>query len=53
MVAGLNTGILADASGAITVNGGALAGQNITLTFDRYNAGDTVTAPPPDQIQSS
>jgi hypothetical protein len=29
------------------------AGQNITLTFDRYNAGDTVTAPAPDQIQSS
>ena len=27
-------------------------GQNITLTFDRYNAGDTVTAPPPDQVQA-
>jgi hypothetical protein len=26
-------------------------GQNITLTFDRYNAGETITAPPPDQIQ--
>jgi hypothetical protein len=26
-------------------------GQNITLSFDRYNAGDTVTAPPADQIQ--
>jgi hypothetical protein len=28
------------------------AGQNITLTFDRYNAGETVIAPPPDQIQA-
>jgi hypothetical protein len=27
-------------------------GQNITLTFDRYNAGDTVTAPPADQVQA-
>ena len=27
-------------------------GQNITLSFDRYNAGETITAPPPDQIQS-
>ncbi|HEV3097978.1 MAG TPA: hypothetical protein VG104_12570 [Candidatus Dormibacteraeota bacterium] len=27
-------------------------GQNITLTFDRYNAGETITAPPADQIQS-
>ena len=27
-------------------------GQNITLSFDRYNAGETVTAPPPDQIQA-
>jgi hypothetical protein len=26
-------------------------GQNITLTFDRYNTGETITAPPPDQIQ--
>lgn len=26
-------------------------GQNITLNFDRYNAGETITAPPPDQIQ--
>ena len=26
-------------------------GQNITLTFDRYNAGETITAPPADQIQ--
>jgi hypothetical protein len=26
-------------------------GQNITLSFDRYNAGETVTAPPADQIQ--
>ncbi|TMF83743.1 MAG: hypothetical protein E6I07_12745 [Chloroflexi bacterium] len=26
-------------------------GQNITLTFDRYNAGETITAPSPDQIQ--
>jgi hypothetical protein len=27
-------------------------GQNITLTFDRYNSGETVTAPAADQIQS-
>ena len=27
-------------------------GQNITLSFDRYNAGETITAPPADQIQS-
>lgn len=27
-------------------------GQNITLTFDRYNAGETVTAPPADQVQA-
>ena len=27
-------------------------GQNITITFDRYNAGDSVAAPPPDQIQA-
>jgi hypothetical protein len=27
-------------------------GQNITLTFDRYNTGLTVTAPPADQIQA-
>jgi len=26
-------------------------GQNITLTFDRYNAGETITAPPPDQVE--
>ncbi|HYY46877.1 MAG TPA: hypothetical protein VE951_07445 [Candidatus Angelobacter sp.] len=26
-------------------------GQNITLTFDRYNAGETVKPPPSDQIQ--
>jgi hypothetical protein len=26
-------------------------GQNITLTFDRYNTGETITAPPADQIQ--
>jgi len=26
-------------------------GQNITLAFDRYNAGETITAPPADQIQ--
>ncbi len=26
-------------------------GQNITLTFDKYNSGETITAPPPDQIQ--
>jgi hypothetical protein len=28
------------------------AGQNITLTFDRYDSGETITAPPADQIQS-
>jgi hypothetical protein len=28
-------------------------GQNITLTFDRYNGGDTVTAPPADQVQQA
>ena len=28
-------------------------GQNITLTFDRYNAGETVTPPPPDQIETA
>jgi len=27
-------------------------GQNITLTFDRYNAGEVITAPSPDQIQA-
>ncbi|HVH65982.1 MAG TPA: hypothetical protein VM674_08090 [Candidatus Acidoferrum sp.] len=27
------------------------AGNDITLTFDRYNAGEAVTAPPADQIQ--
>src|SRR5437879_2866358 len=27
-------------------------GQNITLSFARYNAGETITAPPADQIQS-
>jgi len=27
-------------------------GQNITLTFDTYNTGETITAPPPDQIQA-
>jgi hypothetical protein len=27
-------------------------GQNITLTFDKYNSGETITAPPPDQIQT-
>jgi len=27
-------------------------GQNITLMFDRYNAGETITAPPPDQVQA-
>lgn len=27
-------------------------GQNITLTFDRYNGGETITAPPADQIQA-
>lgn len=26
-------------------------GQLITLTFDRYNAGETINAPPPNQIQ--
>ena len=26
-------------------------GQNITLTFDKYNTGETITAPPADQIQ--
>jgi hypothetical protein len=26
-------------------------GQNITLTFDHYNTGETITAPPADQIQ--
>jgi hypothetical protein len=26
-------------------------GQNITLTFDKYNSGETIKAPPPDQIQ--
>jgi hypothetical protein len=26
-------------------------GQNITLTFDKYNSGETITAPPPGQIQ--
>jgi hypothetical protein len=26
-------------------------GQNVTLTFDRYNGGETVTPPPADQIQ--
>ena len=27
-------------------------GQNITLSFDKYNTGETITAPPADQIQS-
>ena len=27
------------------------AGQNVTLTFDTYNTGLTITAPPADQIQ--
>jgi hypothetical protein len=27
-------------------------GENITLTFDRYNAGDSVSAPPPDQVEA-
>ena len=27
-------------------------GQNITLTFDKYNTGETITAPAADQIQS-
>lgn len=26
-------------------------GQNITLTFDRYNTGEKITAPPADQIE--
>jgi hypothetical protein len=26
-------------------------GQNITLTFDKYNTGEVIKAPPPDQIQ--
>jgi outer membrane lipoprotein-sorting protein len=26
-------------------------GQNITLTFDKYNTGETITAPPADQTQ--
>ena len=26
-------------------------GQNITLTFDKYNSGEQITAPPADQIQ--
>jgi len=26
-------------------------GQNITLIFDKYNTGETITAPPADQIQ--
>jgi hypothetical protein len=26
-------------------------GQNITLSFDKYNTGETITAPPADQIQ--
>jgi hypothetical protein len=26
-------------------------GQNITLTFDKYNSGETIAAPPADQIQ--
>jgi hypothetical protein len=26
-------------------------GQNITLTFDKYNTGETISAPPADQIQ--
>ena len=26
-------------------------GQNITLTFDRYNSGETVTPPPASQIE--
>ena len=28
-------------------------GQNITLTFDKYNTGEAIKAPPPDQIQQS
>ncbi len=27
-------------------------GQNITLSFDKYNAGETISAPPADQIQA-
>lgn len=27
-------------------------GQNITLTFDKYNTGETITPPPADQIQA-
>jgi hypothetical protein len=27
-------------------------GQNITLTFDKYNRGETITAPPADQVQA-
>jgi hypothetical protein len=27
-------------------------GQNITLTFDKYNTGETITAPPTDQTQA-
>jgi hypothetical protein len=26
-------------------------GQNITLTFDKYNTGETIAAPPADQVQ--
>jgi outer membrane lipoprotein-sorting protein len=26
-------------------------GQNITLTFDKYNSGETISAPPADQVQ--
>jgi hypothetical protein len=26
-------------------------GQNITLSFDKYNTGETITAPPADQVQ--
>jgi hypothetical protein len=26
-------------------------GQNITLSFDKYNAGEIIKPPPPDQIQ--
>lgn len=26
-------------------------GQNITLTFDKYNSGETIAAPPADQVQ--
>jgi hypothetical protein len=28
-------------------------GQNITLSFDKYNTGETVAAPPADQIEAS